>query len=110
MRFVHNLHDRTQWTATMRNWVPFYFAQEQAYRAWAGFMVEDPGGFRRYQMMIAGIGNMTANMQDSNGNRYIAFPGSGFIGKGWPMRWGCTGSWSAVSPRRRSAVRSRRPT
>ena len=82
MRFIHNLHDRTQWTATMRNWVPFYFAQEQAYRRMGRLLAEDPGAFRRYQMMIAGVGNLSANMQDGNGNNYIAFPGSGFMGKG----------------------------
>jgi hypothetical protein len=82
MRFVHNLHDRTQWTATMRNWAPFYFAQEQAYRRMGRLLAEDPGAFRRYQMSIAGVSHLTANLQDSNGNHYISFPGSGFIGKG----------------------------
>jgi thiaminase len=82
MRFVHNLHDRTQWTATMRNWAPFYFAQEQAYRRMGRLLAEDPGAFRRYQLAIAGIGHLSSNMQDGNGANYIAFPGSGFIGKG----------------------------
>ena len=82
MRFVHNLHDRTQWTATMRNWAPFYFAQEQAYRRMGRLLAEDPGAFRRYQLAIAGVGHLSAQMQDPNGNHYIAFPGSGFIGQG----------------------------
>lgn len=83
MRFVHNLHDRTQWTATARNWAPFYFAQEQAYRRMGRLLAEDPGAFRRYQMMISGAGHITANMQDSTtGQNYIAFPGSGWLGKG----------------------------
>lgn len=82
MRFVHNLNDRTQWTATMRNWAPFYFAQEQAYRRLGRLLAEDPGAFRRYQMMIAGVGNFTAKLSDGNGSQYIAFPGSGFAGKG----------------------------
>lgn len=82
MRFVHNLHDRTQWTATMRNWAPFFFAQEQAYRRMGRLLVEDPGAFRRYQLMISGVHNLATTMQDSQGNRYIAFPGSGFLGTG----------------------------
>lgn len=82
MRFVHNLHDRTQWTATMRNWAPFYFAQEQAYRRMGRLLAEDPGAFRRYQLMISGVHSLAVNQQDSNGNRYIAFPGSGFLGQG----------------------------
>lgn len=82
MRFVHNLHDRTQWTATLRNWVPFFFAQEQAYRRLGRLLVEDPGAFRRYQLMISGVHDLATSLQDSNGNQYIAFPGSGFLGTG----------------------------
>jgi hypothetical protein len=82
MRFIHNLNDRTQWTATMRNWAPFFFAQEQAYRRMGRMLAEDPGAFRRYQMAIVGAGNASATLQDGNGNHYIAFPGSGYAGKG----------------------------
>ena len=82
MRFVHNLNDRTQWTATMRNWAPFFFAQEQAYRRMGRLLAEDPGAFRRYQLMISGVHDLAVNMQDSTGNKYIAFPGSGFLGTG----------------------------
>ena len=91
MRFVHNLHDRTQWTATMRNWAPFYFAQEQAYRRMGRLLAEDPGAFRRYQMMITGIGHVSAQMRDGSGNSYIAFPGSGFIGSGVADAMGLNG-------------------
>jgi hypothetical protein len=99
MRFIHNLNDRTQWTATMRNWAPFYFAQEQAYRRMGRLLAEDPGAFRRYQMMIAGIGNYTAKMQDGNGSEYIAFPGSGFAGKGMADVMGLHGlTLGGISP------------
>ncbi len=99
MRFIHNLNDRTQWTATMRNWAPFYFAQEQAYRRMGRLLAEDPGAFRRYQMMIAGIGNYTAKMQDGNGSQYIAFPGSGFAGKGLADVMGAHGlTLGGISP------------
>lgn len=99
MRFIHNLDDRTQWTTTMRNWAPFFFAQEQAYRRMGRLLAEDPGGFRRYQMMISGVSNMTAQMQDSNGNKYIAFPGSGFAGKGLADAMGLHGlTLGSVSP------------
>ena len=82
MRFIHNLNDRTQWTVTGRNWAPFYFAQEQAYRRMGRMLAEDPGAFRRYQMMISGTANVTTTMQDGEGNQYIAFPGTGWAGKG----------------------------
>jgi hypothetical protein len=99
MRFVHNLNDRTQWTATMRNFAPFYFAQEQAYRRMGRLLAEDPGAFRRYQMMIAGIGNYTAKLQDGDGNQYIAFPGSGFAGKGLADAMGLHGlTLGGISP------------
>ena len=99
MRFVHNLHDRTQWTATMRNWAPFYFAQEQAYRRMGRLLAEDPGAFRRYQLMISGVHDLAVNQQDSNGNKYIAFPGSGFLGKGVADLMGESGlSVGNVSP------------
>lgn len=99
MRFVHNLHDRTQWTATLRNWAPFFFAQEQAYRRMGRLLVEDPGAFRRYQMEISAIHNIAANMQDSEGNRYIVFPGSGWLGKGVPAILGKMGvPVSPISP------------
>ena len=99
MRFVHNLHDRTQWTATMRNWAPFYFAQEQAYRRMGRLLAEDPGAFRRYQLMISGVHDLAVNQQDSTGNKYIAFPGSGFLGKGVADLMGESGlSVGGVSP------------
>jgi hypothetical protein len=81
LKFVHNLTDRTQWTTTLRNWAPFYFAQEQAYRRMGRFLVEDPGGFRRYQMAIAAVANVANTYADGNGNQYITFPGSGYLGK-----------------------------
>lgn len=80
VRFVHNLTDRTQWTTTMRNWAPFYFAQEQAYRRMGRFLVEDPGGFRRYQMAISAVSNVANSYADGQGNQYITFPGSGWLG------------------------------
>lgn len=99
MRFVHNLHDRTQWTATMRNWAPFYFAQEQAYRRMGRLLVEDPGAFRRYQLEISSVHDITAKKQDSNGNQYIVFPGSGWLGKTVPSIFGKMGvPVAAISP------------
>ena len=91
MRFIHNLNDRTQWTVTMRNWAPFFFAQEQAYRRMGRLLVEDPGAFRQYQLMISGAANSTATMQDGQGNQYIALPGTGWAGKGLAEAMGLHG-------------------
>lgn len=82
LRFVHNLHDRSQISETLRNWVPFYFAQEQAYKRMGRLLAEDPGAFRRYQLMIAGVGTMAAKQQDGQGNDYYSFPGGTWLAKG----------------------------
>lgn len=99
MRFIHNLNDRTQWTATMRNFAPFFFAQEQAYRRMGRMLAEDPGAFRRYQLMIVGANHFSARMQDGNGNSYIALPGTGLVGKGLADVMGLHGfTLGGVSP------------
>ena len=82
IKYIHNLQDRTQLDALVRNWAPFFFAQEQAYRRVARLAVEDPGAFRRYQIMISGVHNIVSNVQDSDGNPYVAMPGAGYLGKG----------------------------
>lgn len=82
VRFVHNLNDRTQWTDTMRNWAPFYFAQEQAYRRMGRLLAENPGAFRRYQMMISALQNFSVRQQASNGTEYVVLPGTGFLTSG----------------------------
>jgi hypothetical protein len=83
IRFVHNLHDRTQLSETLRNWIPFYFAQEQAYRRMGRLLTEDPGAFRRYQMMISGIGQMAASGNSGvNGDKYYMIPGGTFLSAG----------------------------
>jgi hypothetical protein len=91
VRFVHNLTDRTQWTTTLRNWAPFYFAQEQAFRRMGRFLVEDPAGFRKYQLTISAVANVANSYSDGDGNQYITFPGSGFLGKGVAQAMGLHG-------------------
>ena len=79
MRNVHNLTDRSQWTVTMRNWAPFYFAQEQAYRRMGRLLAENPRAFRQYQLMISNIANTGNAFNGKDGNGYFVFPGSGFL-------------------------------
>lgn len=85
VRQIHNIHDRTQWTVTMRNWAPFWFAQEQAYRRMGRLLAEDPGAFRRYQLMIANIHDVGQVFQGPNGNGYFVIPGTGFLTSGATM-------------------------
>lgn len=79
---VHNLTDRTQWTATFRNWSPFYFAQEQAYRRMARLLAEDPRAFRQYQLMITSMHNVGQIFQGPNGRGYFVIPGTGWMTQG----------------------------
>ena len=79
LRYVHNIHDRTVLDQMMRNWVPFFFAQEQAYRRAGRLLVSDPGAFRKYELMLQSAHNIVSKQQDSNGNQYFALPGAGFL-------------------------------
>jgi hypothetical protein len=78
---VHNLNDRTQWTVTMRNFAPFFFAQEQAYRRAGRLLASNPGAFRRYQMSIMAVSQFTSNQQ-RNGQFFTVIPGTGLLTSG----------------------------
>ena len=79
IRFVHNIQDRTVLDELVHNWVPFFFAQEQAYRRMGRLLAEDPGAFRRYQIMLQSAHDIVSKQQDSEGNQYFALPGAGFL-------------------------------
>ncbi len=81
-RYVHNIHDRSQLSETLRNWVPFFFAQEQAYRRMGRLLATDPGAFRKYQLMISGVGTMAAKQQNTQGDNYFSFPGGTWLATG----------------------------
>jgi hypothetical protein len=76
---VHNLTDRTQWTATFRNWAPFYFAQEQAYRRMGRLLAENPAAFRKYQLMITNMHDVGQVFQGPGGQGYFVMPGTGWM-------------------------------
>lgn len=82
IRFVHNLNERTQASSTLRNWAPFYFAQEQAYKRVFRLLAEDPGAFRRYQMMLGAVHNIGAQTKGPDGQNYYVYPGTGWLSEG----------------------------
>ena len=82
VRYIHNLHDRSQWSETVRNWMPFVFAQEQAYKRMGRLLASDPGAFRQYQLMITGIAHTAAAQKNSQGQGFFSFPGGTFIANG----------------------------
>ena len=85
VRNIHNLTDRTQWTVTFRNWAPFFFAQEQAYRRFGRLLGEDPAAFRKYQLMITNMHNVGQVFAGPNGQGYFVMPGTGFMTNGAAM-------------------------
>jgi hypothetical protein len=91
IRFIHNLHDRTQLSETVRNWMPFYFAQEQAYKRMGRLLVEDPGAARRMMMMTLAVGQMAAHQHNAQGQGYFTFPGGTWLARGTTEAFGAMG-------------------
>lgn len=77
--FIHNPLERTQFSEMVRNWVPFYFAQEQAYKRFGRLLVENPGAFREYQLILSTMHNVSTQVTDAQGNRWAMYPGTGML-------------------------------
>ena len=77
---IHNTDLRTQFAVMANSFMPFYFAQEQAYKRAAHLIHSDPSAVRKYQLMYEGISNPGFVNTDANGNRYLMMPGDGAIG------------------------------
>lgn len=82
IRNVHNLTDRTQWTVTLRNWAPFYFAQEQAYRRMGRLLAENPRAFRSYMLEIFNLHDIGQITGGQSGQQYFVVPGTGYLTSG----------------------------
>jgi hypothetical protein len=82
IRYIHNVHDRTQMDQLVRNFGPFFFAQEQAYRRMGRLLINNPGAFRRFQIMISGVHKIVSSANDGAGSRYFTLPGAGYLGTG----------------------------
>ena len=80
-KWIHNLHDRTQWSETMRNWAPFWFAKEQAYRRMGRLLAEDPAAFQKYVLTLEAAQNFTVKQSSADGQSYVMLPGEGFLSK-----------------------------
>ena len=85
---IHNTALRNQFAQLARNFLPFYFAQEQALRR-AYNTLKDTSivsplfsrGIRMYQLAEHGINNPGFVQKDDNGNSYFYFPGAGAFGQ-----------------------------
>lgn len=84
---IHNVALRSEFAQLARNYMPFYFAQEQAYkRAWWAMKDTSLGvpfissTLRTYQLAAHALTCTLPTQQDSNGNSYIQMPLFGPMG------------------------------
>lgn len=98
VRFIHNPEDRVQMDMLLRNWAPFLFAQNQAYRRGLRLLADDPAAFMRYYRSIVGVANVAHQMQDGTGNTYISLPGAGFLTHPMIDAFGMIGGSLSVNP------------
>lgn len=83
-KYVHNLDERSQFAETWRNFMPFFFAQQQAWARAGRLLQEDAGAFRQYQLIAASLQNVGHVQKDADGVEHMVYPGSGFLGAAVP--------------------------
>ena len=77
---IHNTALRTQFSVLVRNYVPFYFAQEQAMRRAGTLITTNPAAFRQYQLIQQGVNDPGFVEEDSNGQKHLTIPVVGEFG------------------------------
>jgi hypothetical protein len=77
---IHNPMLRSQFSVAANNYLPFWFAQEQAYKRFRNLAISNPEAIRRYQMIYAGLNNSAFVQKDANGNGHVMLPGAGIVG------------------------------
>lgn len=85
---IHNTALRNQFAQISRNFLPFYFAQEQAlkraFRTLKDTSIMSPAfsrGLRFYQLAEHALSDPTFMETDDQGNKYIYIPGAGAFGE-----------------------------
>jgi hypothetical protein len=86
---IHNVALRSQFAQLARNFLPFYFAQEQALKRAYNAMKETSTfspvfskTLRYYQIVEQGLSDPAFVQEDENGNKYMYFPAVGAFGEG----------------------------
>lgn len=88
---IHNVTERTLMADTMKNWVPFYFAQQQSYARAYRLLAEEPAAFRRVQLAYSNLADFGGLYGDSGGNNQFVIPGAGFLTSGAMKAMGLAG-------------------
>lgn len=72
----HNI--RSQFAETIRNLVPFYFAEEQFMKRWIRTAIYDPASIHKLQVIKHGLESSGLLQRDpESGEQYFVYPGSG---------------------------------
>lgn len=82
MPFIHNPTERSMFADMARNFMPFYYAQEQAYKRLIRLGIDDPGAFRGLQLAGTAITNAGQITTDANSQKHMVYPGLGFLAEG----------------------------
>lgn len=88
---IDNPAERTLMAETMRNWIPFYAAQQQAYARMWRLLAEDPAAFRRIQLAYTSLAEFGGVYDDEANNQHLIMPGTGWLGKAVPGILGTLG-------------------
>ena len=79
---IHNIALRTQFSVLARNFLPFYFAQEQAMKRYIKLGADNPQAFREYQLIEQGMNDPGFTQTDDQGNKFVTLPFVGELGAG----------------------------
>jgi hypothetical protein len=77
---IHNTALKTQFAVLARNYLPFYFAQEQAMRRAGSLIATNPEAFRKFQLIQQGMNNPGFVETDSSGAKHVTLPFIGELG------------------------------
>lgn len=83
---IHNTALRSQFAILATNFMPFYFAQEQALKRAGHLIRRNPAAFRKYQLVSQGLHDPAFVQPDGFGGRHVVFPLVGEYGAaamGW---------------------------
>jgi len=79
---IHNIALRTQFSTLARNFLPFYFAQEQAIKRYIKLGADNPQALREYQLIEQGMNDPGFIQVDDQGNKFVTLPFVGELGAG----------------------------
>lgn len=72
--YIHDPQVRSQFSSVTRNFMPFWFAQEQFYKRWAKTFTYAPEAFREGQLALMGLRHSGMVHRDDQGNDYFFYP------------------------------------